>query len=90
MAFRKIYDTTVNSFFYWEFMNKPDIISRLLTPREKEVISMRFGIPEGNEMSLVQIGNCLGLTRERVRQIEKAALKKIKEHPSTQFMKDFL
>ena len=90
MAFRKIYDTTVNSFFYWEFMNKPDIISRLLTPREKEVISMRFGIPEGNEMSLVQIGNCLGLTRVRVRQIEKAALKKIKEHPSTQFMKDFL
>ena len=71
-------------------MIKSEIISRLLTPREKEVISMRFGIPEGNEMSLARIGNCLGLTRERVRQIEKSALKKIKEHPSTQFMKDFL
>ena len=71
-------------------MGKSEIISRLLTSREKEVISMRFGIPDGNEMSLVQIGNCLGLTRERVRQIEKAALIKIKDHPSTQFMKDFL
>ena len=41
-------------------------------------------------MTLADIGRSMGLTRERVRQIEQGAVKKIKTHPATQFLKDYL
>ena len=49
-----------------------------LEPRERLVLAMRFGLDDGKEKTLQEIGDVLDLTRERVRQIEKAALGKLK------------
>jgi RNA polymerase sigma factor (sigma-70 family) len=50
----------------------------LLTPRQQQVILMRFGWETGEPMSLQQIGDHFGLTRERIRQIEEKSLKKMR------------
>lgn len=49
-----------------------------LTPREEKVIRMRFGIEEAEEYTLEEVGQNFGLTRERIRQIEKEALSKLR------------
>jgi RNA polymerase primary sigma factor len=49
-----------------------------LSPREKDVIEKRFGIPDDNEMTLEVIGQQYGLTRERIRQVEAKALRKLR------------
>ena len=67
-----------------------ELINRILNSQEKEIISLRFGIPDDNNMTLEQVGKNLGLTRERVRQIEKKALIKLRDHPSLKFLKDYL
>jgi len=67
-----------------------EILNRILNNQEKEIISLRFGIPDDNNMTLEQVGKNLGLTRERVRQIEKKALIKLRDHPSLKFLKDYL
>ena len=69
---------------------RAEVINRILNSQEKEIIRLRFGIPDDNNMTLEQVGKNLGLTRERVRQIEQKALKKLREHPSLKFLKDFL
>lgn|GEM_PF-3331921 len=53
-----------------------------LRPQERLVIAMRFGLDTGMPATLEQIGNVMGVTRERVRQIEKGALKKLKFNKS--------
>ena len=69
---------------------RSEILNRILNNQEKEIISLRFGIPDDNNMTLEQVGKNLGLTRERVRQIEKKALIKLRDHPSLKFLKDYL
>ena len=50
-----------------------------LTPQQKEVISLRFGLSDGKPMTLAKIGECLSISRERVRQIEREALSKLRK-----------
>ena len=69
---------------------RAELINRILNNQEKEIISLRFGIPDDDNMTLEQVGKNLGLTRERVRQIEKRALIKLRDHPSLKFLKDYL
>lgn len=57
------------------------ILLSLLTPKEAEIIKMRFGIGREQPMTLEEIGVIYGVTRERIRQIENKALRKLK-HPS--------
>jgi len=52
-----------------------------LTPREERVIKMRFGLEDGTERTLEEVGQAFGVTRERIRQIEAKALRKLR-HPS--------
>jgi RNA polymerase primary sigma factor len=52
-----------------------------LTPREATIMAMRFGLYDGNPHTLDEIGKVLGLTRERIRQLEKQSLSKLR-HPS--------
>ncbi len=57
-----------------------DSVLSTLTPREEKVVRMRLGIGETTDYTLEEVGNLFGLTRERIRQIEAKALKKLK-HP---------
>ncbi len=50
-----------------------------LTPQQKEVIGLRFGLSDGKPMTLAKIGECLSISRERVRQIEREALSKLRK-----------
>ncbi len=67
-----------------------EVLSKILSQREKEIIALRFGFATGDSMTLEQVGKNLNLTRERVRQIESKALKKMRGNPRLQFMRDFL
>ena len=58
-----------------------DSILKTLTPREEKVIKMRFGVGEGSEHTLEEVGQNFSVTRERIRQIEAKALRKLR-HPS--------
>jgi DNA-directed RNA polymerase sigma subunit (sigma70/sigma32) len=55
--------------------------SSTLTPREERVIQMRFGIGDGSEHTLEEVGQGFQVTRERIRQIEAKALRRLR-HPS--------
>jgi RNA polymerase primary sigma factor len=50
-----------------------------LSPRELEIIRQRFGFAEGREKTLDQIGQEMGLTRERIRQLQNSALAKLRK-----------
>ncbi|MFZ4640281.1 MAG: RNA polymerase sigma factor, RpoD/SigA family [Nodosilinea sp.] len=63
---------------------KQDIRSLLaeLTPQQKEVISLRYGLEDGKELSLAKVGNRMNISRERVRQLEQQALKHLRRRKS--------
>ena len=56
-------------------------VLRTLTPREERVVKMRFGVGDGSEHTLEEVGQNFAVTRERIRQIEAKALRKLR-HPS--------
>lgn len=69
-----------------------DILQALsaLTAREREVISRRYGIGPTTASTLQEVGNELNLSRERVRQIELSALKKLRKNPQALKLRDYL
>jgi RNA polymerase primary sigma factor len=54
-----------------------------LSPRERKIIEMRFGLSDGIGHTLEEVGQEFGVTRERIRQIEAKVLQKLKEHPTS-------
>jgi RNA polymerase primary sigma factor len=54
---------------------------KYLNPREERIIRMRFGFEDGNPRTLEEVGEAFDVTRERIRQIEAKALRKLR-HPS--------
>ena len=58
-----------------------DHVLKSLTPREEKVVKMRFGLEDGSEHTLEEVGQNFAVTRERIRQIEAKALRKLR-HPS--------
>jgi RNA polymerase primary sigma factor len=56
-------------------------VLRTLTPREEKIMKMRFGLEDGSEHTLEEVGRSFAITRERIRQIEAKALRKLR-HPS--------
>ncbi|MBU0618527.1 MAG: sigma-70 family RNA polymerase sigma factor, partial [Planctomycetes bacterium] len=65
-----------------------DFVTKMLsriTEREARVLKMRYGLSDGKRMTLKQIGEAVGLTRERVRQIEKEAKHKLEEYVKEYF-----
>lgn len=63
-----------------ELSKEIDLVLSTLKPREEDVIRQRFGFDNGEEKTLEQVGKNLGVTRERIRQIETKAIKKLR-HP---------
>jgi RNA polymerase primary sigma factor len=60
-----------------------------LTPREERVIKMRFGLEDGTERTLEEVGQTFGVTRERIRQIEAKALRKLRHPKSSRRLRAF-
>ncbi len=65
-------------------------VLQTLTPREEQVIRMRFGIGDGSEHTLEEVGQRFAVTRERIRQIEAKALRKLRHPSRTRKLKTFL
>ena len=65
------------------------LLDTALTPREKLVLEMRFGLADGERYQLERVGERLGLTRERVRQIEARALEKLREPRYCRALRDY-
>jgi RNA polymerase primary sigma factor len=61
-----------------------------LTPRERDVIRMRFGLEDGTPRTLEEVGRHFSVTRERIRQIEAKALKKLKHPSKSRKLREFL
>ena len=61
-----------------------------LSDREREVLEMRFGFKDGKTHTLEEVGNTFGVTRERVRQIEAKALRKLKHPERSMILRSFL
>lgn len=61
-----------------------------LTDREREVLIMRFGLRDGKQRTLEEVGTKFGVTRERIRQIESKALRKLKHPSRSKKLRDFI
>ena len=61
-----------------------------LTPREEMVIRLRYGLDDGRPRTLEEVGQQFNITRERIRQIEAKALRKIRHPSRSRFLKDYL
>lgn len=67
-----------------------DEVLDTLTPREKKVLQLRFGLNDGRSRTLEEVGNVFGVTRERIRQIEAKALRKLRHPSRSKKLKDYL
>jgi len=67
-----------------------DSVLKSLTPREEKVIKMRFGVGDGSEHTLEEVGQNFAVTRERIRQIEAKALRKLRHPARSRKLRAFL
>ena len=65
-------------------------VLKTLTPREEEVLRLRFGLEDGKSRTLEEVGKRFNVTRERIRQIEAKALRKLRHPGRSKKLKDFL
>ena len=95
-------DTTLGDFIQDDKYEKPDDAANMhmvksnlydmldfLTPRERKIVIMRFGLDGGEVHTLEEVGKEFGVTRERVRQIEAKTLQKLRNHPASDKIKYF-
>ncbi len=68
---------------------KTELVLKTLTPREEQVLKMRFGLEDGKECTLEEVGQRFSVTRERIRQIEAKALKKLRHCSHSHILRDF-
>ena len=61
-----------------------------LAPREREVLRLRFGLEDGHPYTLEEVGRRFGVTRERIRQIEAKALRKLRHPSRSKKLRDFI
>jgi RNA polymerase primary sigma factor len=62
----------------------------VLTPREREILILRYGLKDGQQRTLEQVGKLVGITRERTRQIELKALRALRQSNATTKLRDYL
>ena len=63
---------------------------KTLTTREEEVLRLRFGLKDGRPRTLEEVGKVFNVTRERIRQIEAKALRKLRHPSRSKKLRDFL
>ncbi len=78
--------------YVFENCLKKDVetVLKTLTERERNVLQMRFGLDDGQEKTLKEIGNTFNLTRERIRQIEAKALKKLEDPKRHRILREYI
>ena len=67
-----------------------DEVLSTLSPRERRVLQLRFGLDDGRARTLEEVGKEFGVTRERIRQIEAKALRKLRHPSRSRRLKDYL
>ncbi len=75
---------------YQSLQEQTSAVLKTLTPREEKIIKMRFGFEDGNEHTLEQVGQTFAVTRERIRQIEAKALRKLRHPGRSNRLRSFL
>ena len=73
-----------------DLKEQTESVLKTLTPREEKVIKMRFGVGDGSEHTLEEVGQNFAVTRERIRQIEAKALRKLRHPSRSRKLKAFL
>jgi RNA polymerase sigma factor (sigma-70 family) len=66
-----------------------DKILNKLMPREAQILRLRFGLEGGVPQTLEQVGQAMGLSRERIRQIERRALRQLRQPQFANLLRDF-
>ena len=74
----------------YDLKQQTESVLESLSPKEREVIRMRFGLADGGEPTLAELGEKFSLTRERIRQIEAAALRKLRDPARSQQLSAFV
>jgi len=75
---------------YQSLQEQTSAVLKTLTPREEKIIRMRFGLEDGSEHTLEQVGQKFAVTRERIRQIEAKALRKLRHPGRSNRLRGFL
>ena len=65
-------------------------VLRSLSPRERDVLRLRFGMDDGRQRTLEEVGQLFGVTRERIRQIEAKALRKLRHPNRSKKLKEYI
>jgi RNA polymerase primary sigma factor len=82
--------TPMQSVYQSMLKDKIDEVLGTLTPREARILRMRFGLDTGTPFTLEEVGEKFGLTRERIRQIEGKALRRLRHPRRARQLKEYL
>ena len=83
-------DSPVEAIINLNLKEQTQAVLKTLTPREEKVLKMRFGVGDGSEHTLEEVGLCFALTRERIRQIESKALLKLRQASRSRLLRAFI
>jgi len=70
--------------------DKVEEVLNTLTPREARILRLRFGLQDGRSYTLEEVGRKFGLTRERIRQLERRALRRLRHPRCSRQLRDYL
>jgi RNA polymerase primary sigma factor len=83
-------DPTLTDLHYESLGQEVDLVLSTLTERESKILKHYFGLGGGRKHTLEEIGQMMGLTRERIRQIKEEALRKLRQSPDMEELKSYL
>ena len=82
--------SSLDAVIYLNLKEQTASLLKTLTPREEKIIKMRFGLEDGSQHTLEEVGRVFAVTRERIRQLEAKALRKLRHPSRSQKLRTFL